>query len=379
MSNSLNILEKDLIARFPERQEVIDGALAAILAGEHVLLLGPPGTAKSALARAIAQAFSGSYFERLLTKFSTPEELFGAISLKALEQDRFARVTTGKLPEAEFAFVDEVFKANSAILNSLLTLVNERVFHNDGQPVACPLVSMFGASNELPEGKDLEALFDRFLLRFDVGYLLRPANLKLVLMSPEPTAAPVMKMAALRKAQAEASRVAVTDETIDALIQIREACKAEGLVASDRRWKKSLKLAQAAAYMASEKRTSPEDLSILTDSLWREPKDRPKVARIVGKTADPVSAQAAEILDAARETAAKVAAIKAGDRKAYIAQAAQALEQFQAQQKKLGQLAKSAGRRASAVIQDATDEIVALHTDLARSVSQGLGLRSAWS
>jgi MoxR-like ATPase len=199
------------------------------------------------------------------------------------------------------------------------------------------------------------------------------------LMSPEPTAAPVMKMAALRKAQAEASRVAVTDETIDALIQIREACKAEGLVASDRRWKKSLKLAQAAAYMASEKRTSPEDLSILTDSLWREPKDRPKVARIVGKTADPVSAQAAEILDAARETAAKVAAIKAGDRKAYIAQAAQALEQFQAQQKKLGQLAKSAGRRASAVIQDATDEIVALHTDLARSVSQGLGLRSAWS
>jgi MoxR-like ATPase len=372
-------LRADLSVRFPERREVIDGALAAVLAREHVLLLGPPGTAKSALARAIAQAFGGSYFERLLTKFSTPEELFGAISLKALEQDRFARVTSGKLPEAEFAFVDEIFKANSAILNSLLTLVNERVFHNDGQPVACPLVSMFGASNELPEGKDLEALFDRFLLRFEVGYLLRPANLKLVLTSPEPAAAPVMQMADLRKAQGETSRVAVTDETIDALIQIREACKAEGLVASDRRWKKSLKLAQATAFMAGEKRTSPEDLSILTDSLWREPKDRPKVARIVGKTADPVSAQAVEILDAARETAAKVAAINAGDRKAYIAQAAQALEQFQAQQKKLGQLAKGAGRRASAVIQDATDEIVALHTDLARTVSQGLGLRSARS
>ena len=141
-----------------------------------VLLIGPPGTAKSALARAIAQAFSGNYFERLLTKFSTPEELFGPVSPKALEQDKFSRVISGKLPEAEFAFVDEVFKANSAILNSLLTLVNERVFHNDGAPIKCPLVTMFGASNELPEGKELEALFDRFLLRFDVGYLLRPAK-----------------------------------------------------------------------------------------------------------------------------------------------------------------------------------------------------------
>ena len=184
-------------------------------------------------------------------------------------------------------------------------------------------------------------------------------------------------MADLRKAQAEVAKVAITDETIDALIEIRDACKGEGIIASDRRWKKALKIVQAVACMAGEKKTSPEDLSILVDSLWREPKDRPKVARLVGKLADPVGAQAAEILDAARETASKVAALKAGDRKAYIAQAAQALEQFQAQQKKLGQLAKGAGRRASSVIQDANDEIIAIHTDLARTVSVGLGLRSA--
>ncbi|HET9554001.1 MAG TPA: AAA family ATPase, partial [Anaeromyxobacteraceae bacterium] len=379
MTNALPQLQRDLNIRFPERKDVIDGALAAVLAGEHVLLLGPPGTAKSALARAIAQAFGGIYFERLLTKFSTPEELFGAISLKALEQDRFARVVTGMLPVAEFAFVDEIFKANSAILNSLLTVVNERVFHNGGQPTPVPLVTLFGASNELPEGKELEALFDRFLLRFEVGYLLRPGNLKLVLAAPDPVAASVMTMKEMRAAQVEAARVTVSDETIDALIQIRDACKAEGIVASDRRWKKSLKLAQATAYMAGEKKTSPEDLSILVDSLWREPKERPKVARLVGKLADPVGAQAAEILDAARETAAKVAALVAGDRKAYIAQAAQALEQFQAQQKKLAQLAKGAGRRASVVIQDSMDEIVALHTELARNVSAGLGLRSARS
>src|SRR5512142_2777485 len=211
MNQNLQQLRADLSGRFPERRDVIDGALAAVLGGEHVLLLGPPGTAKSALTRAIAQAFGGVYFERLLTKFSTPEELFGAISLKALEQDRFARVVTGKLPEAEFVFVDEVFKANSAILNSLLSLVNERVFHNDGQPMACPLVTMFGASNELPEGKDLEALFDRFLLRFEVGYLLRPSNLRLILTSPDPAAAPVMTMADLRAAQADVARIALTD------------------------------------------------------------------------------------------------------------------------------------------------------------------------
>jgi MoxR-like ATPase len=328
--SELQLLGSSLAARFPERRGVIDGALAAVLAGEHVLLLGPPGTAKSALARAIARAFGGVYFERLLTKFSTPEELFGAISLRALEQDRFARVIAGKLPEAEFAFIDEIFKSNSAILNSLLTLVNERVFHNDGQPMACPLVSMFGASNELPEGKELEALFDRFLLRFELNYLLRPANLRLVFVAPEPVAAPVMKTSDLRKAQAEVYAVKITDETVDALIQIRDACKAEGIVASDRRWKKSLKLAQATAYMAGEKKTTPEDLSILVDCLWREPKDRPKVARLVGKLADPVGAQANEILDAARETAAKVAGLQSGDRKQYISQAAQALEQFQA-------------------------------------------------
>jgi MoxR-like ATPase len=377
-TNPLHHLRTDLTTHFPERTNVIDGALAAVLAGEHVLLLGPPGTAKSALVRAIAVAFGGTYFERLLTKFSTPEELFGAISLKALEQDRFARVVTGKLPEADFAFVDEIFKANSAILNSMLTLVNERIFHNDGKPIACPLISMFGASNELPEGKDLEALFDRFLVRFDVGYLLRPTNLKLVLTSPEPSVAPAMSLADLKKMQAEVAKVAITDDTVEGLITIRDACKAEGIIASDRRWKKALKLVQATAYMAGEKKTSPEELSILEHVLWRDPaKEKAKVARLVGKLADPVGAQATEILDSARETANKVATLKAEDRKQYISQAAQALEQFGQQQKKLAMLTKSAGRRAITVIAESTQEIGELHADLARAVSAGLGLRSA--
>jgi MoxR-like ATPase len=375
MHKQINQLRANLMAQFPERKDVIDGALAAVLAGEHVLLLGPPGTAKSALVRCLAQTFGGSYFERLLTKFSTPEELFGPISLQALAKDRFVRITTGKLPEVEFAFVDEIFKSNSAVLNALLSIINERVFHNDSTPVRCPLVSLFAASNELPEGRELEALFDRFLLRFDVGYLLVAANLRNVLVGPEPAIPAALTMDELRRAQAEVTAIKVTDDTVDGLLSIRDACRGEGITASDRRWKKSLGVVRASAWLSGEKKTSPEDLAILVDSLWREPKERAKVSRLVGNLADPASTQSVEILDAAREIATKVGRLKFGDRKYYIGQAAQAVEQFEAQQAKLQKLAKSAGRRAKVVINDAVAEIQGLHAEMARAVSSGLGLR----
>lgn len=374
MHKQINQLRNELVAQFPERKDVISGSLAAILAGEHVLLLGPPGTAKSALVRAIAQSFGGTYFERLLTKFSTPEELFGPISLKALEQDRFVRVTVGKLPEVEFAFLDEIWKSNSAVLNALLSISSERIFHNDGAPVHCPLVSLFGASNELPEGKELEALFDRFVVRLSVDYLLVASNLRTVLTASEPTIATKLTMDDLRRAQSETAAVKITDETVDALLSIRDACRGEGIIASDRRWKKSLKLVKSSAWLAGEKKTCPEDLAILVDSLWREPKERSKVARIVGNLADPASMQAVEILDAAREIATKVASMKAGERKVYISQAAASVEQFDAQQVKLAELAKSGGRRAKVVIDDAVAEIRGLHGEVARAVSTGLGL-----
>lgn len=373
---TIQALRDELRARFPERNEVIDGSLCAVLAGEHVLLLGPPGTAKSALVRAIAQAFSGRYFEWLLTKFSTPEELFGPVSLAGLEHDRYERITAGKLPEAEMGFVDEVFRANSAILNSLLTLVNERVYHNGTKVVRCPLVSLFGAANDLPDGKELEALFDRFLLRFDVQYLLQAQNFRSVITSPEPVSSVCLTMDDLRAEQAAVAKVKITDDTVDALIAIRDACRAEGIVASDRRWKKSLRLIQAAAHLAGEAVTTPEDLAMLVDSLWREPKDRPKIARLVGRLADPVGAKAAEILDAAREAAQRAAALRTGERKTYIAQAAAAVEQFNQQQDALTGLAGKAGRRAKQAIADAQAEIRGFHAEMARAVSAGMGLRT---
>ncbi len=162
----LAALEDGLVERGP----VVRLALLAALAGEHTLLVGPPGTAKSQLARRLHLAFAGGkYFERLLTRFTVPEELFGPLSIRALEEDRYERQTAGFLPQATIAFVDEVFKANSAILNALLTLLNEREFDNGPRREPCPLISVIGATNAVPDDEVGEAFFDRFLVRLPVA------------------------------------------------------------------------------------------------------------------------------------------------------------------------------------------------------------------
>ena len=141
---TLQRIREELKKLFIERDEIVDGALLALIAGQHLLLIGPPGTAKSMLAKELCRRIDGSYFEWLLTKFTTPEEIFGPVSLPALEQGRFERVTAHKLPESEVAFLDEIFKANSAILNSLLTILNERRFYQGTQVVEVPLRQLDG-------------------------------------------------------------------------------------------------------------------------------------------------------------------------------------------------------------------------------------------
>src|SRR5882757_3108281 len=164
-----------LKSRFVGRDEVVELIALALVAGEHLFLHGPPGTAKSALIRAFARAVDARYFEYLLTRFSEPNEIFGPIDLVKLREGFVATVTTGMLPEAEFVFLDELFNANSAILNNLLTVLNERVYRRGAETHQLPLLSLFSASNHLPEDDALRALFDRFLLRCPVDNLRREA------------------------------------------------------------------------------------------------------------------------------------------------------------------------------------------------------------
>src|SRR5438067_5743995 len=161
--------------RFVGRDEVVDLIALALVAGEHLFLHGPPGTAKSALIRQFAGLVRGRYFEYLLTRFSEPSEVFGPIDLARLREGAVATVTTGMLPEAEFAFLDELFNANSAILNNLLTVLNERVYRRGAEVHKLPLLSLFSASNHLADDEALGALFDRFLIRCKVESLPRPA------------------------------------------------------------------------------------------------------------------------------------------------------------------------------------------------------------
>ena len=150
---------------FLDKQEIIRLLLISAIAGEHMVIVGPPGTAKSAIIRTFARLVDARYFEYLLTRFTEPNELFGPVDIKEFREGRYTRRTENTLPEAEIVFLDEIFKSNSAILNSLLHIINERKFQNGPEVRDVPLISMYAASNEVPNDESLSAMFDRFLLR----------------------------------------------------------------------------------------------------------------------------------------------------------------------------------------------------------------------
>lgn len=302
-NEKLNTFISELNAKFIERDDVITATMTAFLARHHVCLIGPPGTAKSLITRALCEAVGGTYFERLLTKFSTPEELFGPVSLKGLKEDKYRRVIDNKLPEANVAFLDEIFKANSAILNSLLTLINERKYHNDGDIVDVPLYSVIGASNELPEGEELGALWDRFTVRLWVDYIADDGEFgKLLAASGSPADVTVkFTEAEVEEMFKAVDEVTLPQTVIDSLVEIRRNLADEGIRPSDRRFVQTLKLVKASAVLDGRTTANEDDLDILRHSLWNNPDERTTVAKVVGKSSNPMNAVALELLDAATE------------------------------------------------------------------------------
>ncbi len=274
-----------LKGRFVGRDEVIDLIALAVVSGEHLFLYGPPGTAKSALIRQFAAAVRGRYFEYMLTRFSEPNEIFGPIDIGRLREGTVVTVTTGMLPEAEFVFLDELFNANSAILNNLLTVLNERVYRRGAETHRLPLLSLFSASNHLPEDEALRALFDRFLLRCHVKNLKAEAMPQLLRAgwALETAAAPAAEVTAEDLAELggllyQADLSQVLQPYTEAVFKVRDL----GIAFSDRRAVKVLKLLAASALLCGRRAPEASDLWVLRYVWDREEQIEPLAALVNG-------------------------------------------------------------------------------------------------
>ena len=290
IEKNLEILNNGLVGK----EKVMKLGLLSILSGENMILVGPPGTAKSEISRRLREilADSGSetYFEYLFTKFTTPEEIFGPLSIKQLQNDKFERNTEGYMPSSRIVFLDEIFKANSSILNTLLTILNERVFHNGLKREKTPLISLIGASNELPfENDELTALYDRFLIRVVVGYVSDDEIEELLDIKETEMEIPAeikFTESDLNEIRNESEKVRVTFGIKKTIMQIRQDynkifAEDNHEIISDRKLVKMVKLLKISAYLNGRDKVDFSDLILLTNCLWNNPENIEKVTKLV--------------------------------------------------------------------------------------------------
>lgn len=307
---SLNAVIGEVAELYHERDIETRMITIGFLAGQHTLLLGPPGTGKSALVRELtARIEGGTYWEILMSKFTAPTAIFGPIDVGALAQGEYRQVLDGHATTCDVAFVDEIFKCSSAALNSMLAYLNERVYHPEagGDPVGCPLISAVCASNELGEDEATAALYDRLLIRMEVDYLAEPDSFDRLLRSavtpnnqnsqndPKRT---TVDLAQLRQASAaEVPAVDLPATVLDAIRQLRSDLRTREITSSDRRWKQAVRVLQATAWLDGREQVSVDDLAVLMHVLWDLPANRATVAKTIRTFLSPDDRDLADLDD----------------------------------------------------------------------------------
>lgn len=291
-----------------EKETEISLSLLAALAGESIILLGPPGVAKSMVARQLKTAFrEAQSFEYLMSRFSTPDEIFGPVSIQKLKtSDTYERAVEGYLPTADMVFLDEIWKAGPAIQNTLLTVINEKIFRNGNREMHLPLKLLVAASNELPaKGEGLEALWDRFVIRIESRPIKLEKNFRAMLLEVKSEEREVKKQSSAAEGKANSnaitaeeyaewaekiSKIGVKEAVLDAISAIRkslravnvdEAAERRNIYVSDRRWKNIVRLLRTSAFMQDREEVDICDLLPVYHCLWQEPEERDAIRNIV--------------------------------------------------------------------------------------------------
>lgn len=294
MEQKISSIIQKLSHGLTEREPIIKAALLATLSGEMLMIFGPLGTSKNLVAQRLAECLehqtATAYFEYLLTSHSKPEEIFGPLSKPDFKAEPIRHQTAGYLPSANLAFIDEIFAANTTILNALLTILQERVYHNGGQRQPVPLRTLIAATSHLPLNKhELATLYDCFLVRVVVNYI-KPQNLARLfnygLTTPQPDK---ISAAELHAIQINASAVAIPANIIKAIQSIwldyHEKFKQdqrENL--SDHRLKKAIHLLRVSATTNGRTEVNLSDVVLLKDCLWNHPDNAPKIHDLVINT-----------------------------------------------------------------------------------------------
>lgn len=299
----LTSIRAELANYYLEREDLIQIIFVSLLAAKHAVVYGPPGTGKSDLLRGACSHVVGiRTFIKLMTKTTVPDETEGALDVpKMMATGEYRRRRAGKLTDCEVAFLDEIFKANSMILNTMLMIMNEKEYEEEGTLHPVPLVSVFGASNELPESKELQAFADRFVFKFETKYLA-PSNRAKLHRRPigdRYVAQTQITLADLEVLQEQIPLVNFPEEMSALYDKLLLAADLQGLRMSDRAVGQAKQVMAANAVLNGRTAVINEDLELLEHMLWKDPKDKPAVRKLLLELVNPMKQLANEFKDEA--------------------------------------------------------------------------------